>query len=157
MNLVENKYLIIARTYLTEHILCALLTILVYLIFSNNQISIFLTHTSDGFIRSILVPALAAVLAFLWTFYNKADGKFATWLQTKGAFTFYLYAFAITVAYEILGILFLIISTAIPNSVLTAFAVYFGFLALISFATFVISVVGLSNLCITYFHSKSEK
>lgn len=157
MNLAKNKYLIIARTYLTEHILCALLTILVYLIFSKDQISTFLTDTSDGFIKSILVPALAAVLAFLWTFYNKADGKFAVWLQSKGAFTFYLNAFAITVGYEILGILFLIISTAIPNQVLTAFAVYFGFLALIAFTSFVISVVGLSNLCIAYFHSKSEK
>jgi hypothetical protein len=76
-----TKYLMIARTYLTEHFLCALFTIFVYLIFTNNQISIFLSHTSDEFIKSILVPALAAVLVFLWTFYNKADGKFTVWLQ----------------------------------------------------------------------------
>jgi hypothetical protein len=157
MNQFENKYLTIARTYLTEHILCTLLTILVYLVFNSNQIANFVKLTSDGFIKSIFVPALAAVLAFLWTFYNKADGKFAVWLQTKGAFTFYLYAFAITVAYQILGILFLLISTAVVNSILTVFAVYFGFLALTSFATFVISVVGLCKLCIAYFHINNEK
>lgn len=153
----DNKYLTFARIYLKEHLLCTLLTILLYLVFTNSQIASFISHTSDGFIRSILVPALAAVLAFLWTFYNKADGKFALWLQDKGAFTVYLNAFAITVAYQILGIIFLVISTVIINSVLIVFAVYFGLLAITSFASFVISVVELCNLCILYYQTKSEK
>jgi hypothetical protein len=157
MTFFKNDYVIIGRGYFLEFALSALITVLTCIFFTTSEISNFLKLISDGLIRSIFVPALAAVLAFLWTFYNKADGKFALWLHEKGAFKVYLSAFSATVAYEVLAILFLLLVGIVANAITNTLAIFFSLLALIAFKSFVTTVVDLCSLCIEYFKTQKDK
>lgn len=157
MKPLRSKYFAIGYGYFLEFAAAILTTIFVLIFFKSIEISDFLKLVSDGLIRSIFVPALAAVLAFLWTYYNKADGKFALWLYEKGAFKVYLSAFSTTVAYQVLAILFLLLVEVVANRITNTLAVFFSVLALVAFRSFVITVVDLCNLCIEYLKIQKNK
>lgn len=89
---------------------------------------------------------LAAALAFLWTFFSKADTPFYRWLDSKGAFQVYLRATAYAVLVSLLLTSSLVIYKHVDNESLGLTAAFLLALALANMYTLVSNVIGLMRL-----------
>jgi hypothetical protein len=93
---------------------------------------------------------LAAALAFLWTFFSKADTPFYRWLDSKGAFQVYLRATAYAVLVSLLSTASLVIYKHVENEYLGLAAAFLLMLALLNMYTLVANVIGLMRLNALY-------
>jgi len=89
---------------------------------------------------------LAAALAFLWTFFSKADTPFHRWLDSKGAFQVYLRATAYAVLVSLLSTASLVIYKHVENETLGLAAAFLLVLALLNMYTLVTNVIALMRL-----------
>lgn len=89
---------------------------------------------------------LAASLAFIWTFFSKADTPFYRWLDSKGAFLVYLRAAAYAVLVSLLSMASLVIYKYADSRPLGLAAAFLLVLALLNMYTLVANVVGLMRL-----------
>jgi hypothetical protein len=89
---------------------------------------------------------LAAALAFLWTFFSKADTPFYRWLDSKGAFQVYLRATAYAVLVSLLSTSSLVIYKHVDNTSLGLAAAFLLALAFANMYTLVSNVIGLMRL-----------
>lgn len=89
---------------------------------------------------------LAAALAFLWTFFSKADTPFYRWLDSKGAFQVYLRATAYAVLVSLLSTASLVIYKHVENRCIGLAAAFLLVLALLNMYTLVANVIGLMRL-----------
>jgi hypothetical protein len=89
---------------------------------------------------------LAAALAFLWTFFSKADTPFYRWLDSRGAFQVYLRAAAYAVLVSLLSTASLVIYKHVENKSLGIAAAFLLVLALLNMYTLVANVIGLMRL-----------
>lgn len=89
---------------------------------------------------------LAASLAFIWTFFSKADTPFYRWLDSKGAFMVYLRAAAYAVLVSFLSTASLVIYRYADSRLLGLAAAFLLVLALLNMYTLVANVVGLMKL-----------
>lgn len=88
----------------------------------------------------------AAALAFLWTFFSKADTPFYRWLDSKGAFQVYLRATAYAVLVSLLSTSSLVIFKHVDSKALGLAAAFLLVLALLNMYTLVTNVIGLMKL-----------
>jgi len=89
---------------------------------------------------------LAAALAFLWTFFSKADTPFYRWLDSKGAFQVYLRAAAYAVLVSLFSTASLVIYTHVESKALGIATAFLLVLALLNMYTLVANVIGLMRL-----------
>lgn len=89
---------------------------------------------------------LAAALAFLWTFFSKADTPFYRWLDSKGALRVYLGATEYAVLVSLLSTSSLVIYKHVDNKSLGLAAAFLLALALANMYTLVSNVIGLMRL-----------
>jgi hypothetical protein len=89
---------------------------------------------------------LAAALAFLWTFFSKADTPFYRWLDSKGALRVYLRATAYAVLVSLLSTSSLVVYKYVDNKSLGLAAAFLLALALANMYTLVSNVIGLMRL-----------
>lgn len=89
---------------------------------------------------------LAGALAFLWTFFSKADTPFYRWLETKGAFKVYVSATTYTVAVSFLSTASLVVAKHVDNQYVGLVATYLLILAVVNLYTLVDNVAGLMRL-----------
>jgi len=88
----------------------------------------------------------AAALAFLWTFFSKADTPFYRWLDSKGSFQVYLRATAYAVLVSLLSTSSLVIYKYVQNKPLGLATAFLLVLALLNMYTLVANVMGLMKL-----------
>ena len=89
-------------------------------------------------------------LAFLWTFFSKADTPFYRWLETKGAFRAYLTATIYTVAISFLATASLVLTKYIDHRYVGLAATFLLLLAVINLYTLVSTVADLMRLNAAY-------
>lgn len=99
---------------------------------------------------------VAASLAFLWSFYTKADTDFYRWLEGRGAFAVYLRATGYVVAVSFASTATLLVLKYIDNSYLGLLATYLLLLAMFNLYTLVANVMGLMRLNALYNHAKHD-
>jgi hypothetical protein len=85
-------------------------------------------------------------LAFLWTFFSKADTPFYRWLDSKGAFQVYLRAAAYAVLVSLFSTASLVIYTHVESKALGIATAFLLVLALLNMYTLVANVIGLMRL-----------
>lgn len=100
---------------------------------------------------------LAASLAFLWTFYSKADTDFYQWLDTSGALNTYLRATGYTVAVSLLSTLSLVTLKQVGNEEFSLLTIYLLILAIINLYTLVQNVLGLMQLNAKFNNARSKR
>jgi hypothetical protein len=88
----------------------------------------------------------AAALAFLWSFYTKADTPFYRWLDEKGAFKVYVSATIYVIGINFMAIAALIVARHINGVFIGITAAFFLALAIINLYTFVSNVAGIMRL-----------
>jgi len=88
----------------------------------------------------------AAALAFLWTFFSKADTPFYRWLDSRGAFRVYLQASAYAVLVSLLSTSSLVIYKHVDDRNLGLTALFLLALALVNMYTLVSNVIDLMRL-----------
>lgn len=89
---------------------------------------------------------LAAALAFLWTFFSKADTPFYRWLESKGAFKVYVSATTYTVTVSFLSTASLVVAKYLDSQYVGLVATYLLLLAMVNLYTLVGNVAGLMKL-----------
>lgn len=132
--------------YAVEIVLAALMLVLLCLIYTPSSISIFVRQSAIDVATLFCAILFAASLAFLWTFYSKADTDFYRWLYEIDAFNIYLSATGYAVAINAAATLMLILAKFIVNDHLALTSIFMLFLAAINGYTLVQNVFGLMKL-----------
>lgn len=127
-------------------VISALAVIALCLWLSTDSVLAFLRTAALDIATLFGAVMLAAALAFLWTFFSKADTPFYRWLDSKGAFKVYLTATAYAVLVSLLSIGSLIIYKHVDNRTLGLVAAFLLALALANMYTLVSNVIGLMKL-----------
>ncbi|WP_200232199.1 hypothetical protein [Rubrivivax gelatinosus] len=140
-----SRYLI-GWGYAVEIAISALVLLVLCMWLSTESVLAFLRSAALDIATLFGAVMLAAALAFLWTFFSKADTPFFRWLDSKGAFQVYLRATAYAVLVSLLSTFSLVIYKHIDDRNLGLAAAFLLVLALINMYTLVSNVIGLMKL-----------
>ena len=151
-----NKKLLVAWGYISEIILAVLLMILVSQIWDIQTISSFIEKTASDFATLFCAVCSAAIFAFLWTLYSKADTDFYHWLDDKGALSVYMRAFNYALIIELLATILLILGRAYPSTPINLIGGFFLIMATINLLTFLKNVTSLVKLQTLYTKKTKE-
>ena len=151
-----NK-LIIWWSYGVELVASGLILLLVCMWLSSEEVVSFFRVAALDIATLFGGVMLAGALAFLWTFFSKADTPFYRWLDEKGAFKVYLAATSYTVAVSFLSTASLVVTKYVQNSYVTLASVFLLLLAIINLYTLVINVGGLMQLNTLFMRSENTK
>lgn len=132
--------------YAVEIAISALVLLVLCMWLSTESVLAFLRSAALDIATLFGAVMLAAALAFLWTFFSKADTPFFRWLDSKGAFQVYLRATAYAVLVSLLSTFSLVIYKHIDDRNLGLAAAFLLVLALINMYTLVSNVIGLMKL-----------
>ena len=145
--------LLVGWGYAVELIASALVVTVLCVWLSTESLLTFLRMAALDIATLFGAVMLAAALAFLWTFYSKADTPFYRWLDSKGAFGVYLRATAYAVLVSLLSTASLLIYRHVESKPLGLAAAFLLALALLNMYTLVSNVIGIMRLN-TLFMSK---
>lgn len=140
-----NKYLV-GWGYAVELVLSALAVFALCLWVTTDSLLSFLRIAALDIATLFGAVMLAAALAFLWTFFSKADTPFYRWLDSKGAFRVYLQATAYAVIVSFLSTSSLVIYKHVDSRNLGLTAAFLLVLAIVNMYTLVSNVIGLMRL-----------
>ncbi len=140
-----NKYLV-GWGYVVELVLSALAVFALCLWVTTDSLLSFLRTAALEIATLFGAVMLAAALAFLWTFFSKADTPFYRWLDSKGAFRVYLQATAYAVIVSFLSTSSLVIYKHVDSRNLGLTAAFLLVLAIVNMYTLVSNVIGLMRL-----------
>lgn len=140
-----NK-LLVGWGYAVEVVISALAVLVLCMWLSTESLLTFLRTAALDIATLFGAVMLAAALAFLWTFFSKADTPFYRWLDSKGAFQIYLRATAYAVLVSLLSTTSLVIYKHVDNRNLGLVAAVLLALALVNMYTLVSNVIGLMRL-----------
>jgi hypothetical protein len=132
--------------YAVEIIAAGSTLLLICLLFPMTGIEDFFKNAALDIATLFGAVMLAAALAYLWTFFSKADTPFYRWLDEKNAFNTYLYATAYSVGVSFVSTVSLLIAKHIQDTYITLIALFFLLLAIINLYTLVGNVIGLMKL-----------
>jgi hypothetical protein len=132
--------------YAVELFASALVVFVLCIWFSTEALLKFLQLAALDIATLFGAVMLAAALAFLWTFFSKADTPFYLWLDSKGAFQVYLRAAAYAVLVSLMSIASLVIYKHVDSTSLGLAAAFLLVLALLNMYTLVVNVLGLMRL-----------
>jgi hypothetical protein len=132
--------------YTAEILISALAVVALCLWLSTEGLLTFLRTAALDIATLFGAVMFAAALAFLWTFFSKADTPFYRWLDTKGALQVYLRATAYAVLVSLLSTSSLLIYKHVDDKTLGLTAAFFLMLALVNTYTLVSNVIGLMRL-----------
>jgi hypothetical protein len=88
----------------------------------------------------------AAALAFMWSFYTKADTPFYRWLEQRGAFKVYLSATIYTIAVSFITTAALIVTKYVEGLVIGLVATFLLALSILNLYSLVYNVAGIMRL-----------
>ena len=143
--------------YTVEILISALAVVCLCLWVSTESLLTFLRTAALDFATLFGAVMLAAALAFLWTFFSKADTPFYRWLDSRGAFQVYLRATAYAVLVSLLSIFSLIVYKYVDNRNIGLAAAFLLALALVNMCTLVANVIGLMRLNANFMQKIAEK
>lgn len=89
---------------------------------------------------------LAAALAFMWSFYTKADTAFYRWLEERGAFKVYLSATIYTIAVSFITTAALIVTKHVEGLGIGMVATFLLALSILNLYSLVCNVAGIMRL-----------
>jgi hypothetical protein len=138
--------LIVGWAYAVEVLVAALGVVGLCLWLSKESLLTFLRMAAVDIATLFGAVMLAAALAFLWTFFSKADTPFYRWLDSRGAFKVYLHATAYSVLISLLSTSSLVVFKHVENETLGLAAAFLLLLALLNMYTLVMNVIGLMRL-----------
>lgn len=136
----------IAWGYLVEPILAGLLIVFGCTTIGTNTIAELVHQFAIDLATLYCTVFFAAALAFLWTFYSKADTDFYTWLDEIDAFKIFLHATGYVIAIEAFSIFLLLLTKVYDNQLLAITAAFAFLMALINSYTLVANVIELMKL-----------
>lgn len=93
---------------------------------------------------------LAAALAFMWTFYSKADTPFCRWLEERGAFKVYLSATIYTIAVSFIATASLVVTKYVEGLAVGLVATFLLTLSVLNLYSLVANVAGIMRLNATF-------
>lgn len=140
-----NKYLV-GWGYAVELVLSALAVFALCLWGTTDSLLSFLRTAALEIATLFGAVMLAAALAFLWTFFSKADTPFYRWLDSKGALRVYLQATAYAIIVSFLSTSSLVIYKHVGSRNLGLTAAFLLVLAIVNMYTLVSNVIGLMRL-----------
>ena len=140
-----NRFLV-GWGYAVEIVISALAVLALCMWVSTESVLTFLRTAALDIATLFGAVMLAAALAFLWTFFSKADTPFYRWLDSKGAFHVYLRATAYAVLVSLLSTSSLVIYKHVDDRNLGLAAAFLLALALANIYTLVSNVIGLMRL-----------
>lgn len=140
-----NRFLI-GWGYAVEFAISALALLALCMWLSTESVLTFLRTAALDIATLFGAVMLATALAFLWTFFSKADTPFYRWLDSKGAFQVYLRATAYTVLVSLLSTSSLVIYKHVDDRSLGLATAFLLALALTNMYTLVSNVIGLMRL-----------
>ncbi len=140
-----NRHLV-SWGYAVEIVLAALAVLGLCVWLSTDSLLNFLRTAAIDIATLFGAVMLAAALAFLWTFFSKADTPFYRWLDSKGAFQVYLRATAYAVLVSLLSTASLIIYKHVDDRNLGLATAFLLALALVNLYTLISNVIGLMRL-----------
>ncbi len=144
--------LLVSWGYAVELVFSALIVLVLCMWLSAESLLAFLRTAALDIATLFGAVMLAAALAFLWTFFSKADTPFYRWLDSKGAFQVYLRSTAYAVLVSLLSTISLVIYKHIDDRNLGLAAAYLLVLALVNMYTLVSNVIGLMRLNTLFIH-----
>ncbi len=89
---------------------------------------------------------LAAALAFMWSFYTKADTPFYRWLEERGAFKVYLSATIYAIAVSFIATAALIVAKYVEGLTVGLAATFLLTLSVLNLYSLVSNVAGIMRL-----------
>lgn len=140
-----NRFLI-CWGYAVEIAISALAVLALCMWLSTETVLTFLKTAALDVATLFGAVMLAAALAFLWTFFSKADTPFYRWLDSKGAFQVYLRATAYSILVSLLSISSLVIYKHVDDINLGLATAFLLALALTNMYTLVSNVISLMKL-----------
>lgn len=138
--------LLVGWGYAVEILATALTVTLLCMWLSTESLLTFLRTAALDIATLFGAVMLAAALAFLWTFFSKADTPFYRWLDSKGAFQVYLRATAYAVLVSLLSTSSLVIYKYVDDKALGLATAFLLVLALLNMYTLVANVIDLMRL-----------
>lgn len=138
--------LLICWGYVVEILISALAVLSLCMWVGTESLLTFLRTAALDIATLFGAVMLAAALAFLWTFFSKADTPFYRWLDSKGAFQIYIQAAAYAVLVSLLSTSSLVIYKHVDNTGLGLAVAFLLTLALTNMYTLISNVIGLMRL-----------
>lgn len=143
---MKNEKVKVAWAYVVEPTLALLLVVLGCLTIGVDKLSILVHQFAIDVATLYCAVFFGAALAFLWTFYSKADTDFCTWLDEKNALQVYLHATMYAVAVERIATLSLLATKIFTGTEVALIAAFLFLMAVINSYTLVKNVIGLMKL-----------
>lgn len=142
--------------YAVEVIAAAATLFALCLWLGSDQVVAFLRTAAIDIATLFGAVMFAGALAFLWTFFSKADTPFYRWLESRGAFRVYVSATAYTIAVSFLSTSSLVLSKHVDGLYLGLCAAFLLILAVINLYTLVMTVAALMRLNAIYERQKRD-
>ncbi|MDT8999988.1 hypothetical protein RQP53_12000 [Paucibacter sp. APW11] len=132
--------------YAVELLATALTVTCLSLWFQPNAVVAFVRIAAIDIATLFCAVMLAAALAFLWSFYTKADTPFYRWLEERGAFNVYLSGTVYTIAVSFTTTAALIVAKYVEGLAIGLIATFMLVLSILNLYSLVYNVAGIMRL-----------